>query len=532
MKKMATVGVLLLMVGATLGSWPGGAVLVTRAESGGPVVVTSQVTPYGTVLFTGDGMALYMLTFDTQGTKTTPAKSSCSGNCAKAWTPLLAPGPFVPFQTQGGVQASALGTILRSDGTYQVTYARWPLYSFVGDKSPGQTNGENVAAFDGLWYLLTVTGQPDAGVAHLSLENSPGGSVLAASTAFSTTRSMYLLTTDPPNLSTCFAGCARIWPPLLTTGTPVGGSGVDPSGLGTLRRPDGTLQVTYFGWPVYYFAFDLGPGAKSGLTNGENFVDPFNHGIWYLLTPSGKIAPGTPAVTTTTTPLGTALAAKPIPSATASYPVYAFSADAGTSSACTGLCARIFVPLLTNGTPQAAAGVSGTELGTVQRPDGTMQVTANGHPLYLFSLDFSGTGGQLQRAFGGTFTLLQASGTSLTTVPPSRAVIPIPQLAATASGMTSSFVVAFSSVAPGHGEVYFGPGPGCSGLVEVATQDTGAGTTEHRVVVSGNELPGSVGANGLQPGVTYSFEVVTVTTTGQEVGNNKGSCYTVTIPAL
>jgi len=67
--------------------------------------------------------------------------------------------------------------------------------------------------------------------------------------------------------------------------------------------------------------------------------------------------------------------------------------------------------------------------------------------------------------------------------------------------------VNFTSTHPGNGAVYFGPGPKCSGLVEVATQDSGAGTTSHRVLVSGNDLPGTVGNIGLTPGTTYSYEV-------------------------
>jgi hypothetical protein len=93
-----------------------------------------------------------------------------------------------------------------------------------------------------------------------------------------------------------------------------------------------------------------------------------------------------------------------------------------------------------------------------------------------------------------------------------------------------SFQVDFKSLAPGQGEVLFGPGPNCSGLVMVATQDTGAGTTEHHVTVTGNELPSTAGTNGLVPGATYSYEAVTLTASGQEVVNNGGNCYTVTIP--
>jgi probable HAF family extracellular repeat protein len=96
---------------------------------------------------------------------------------------------------------------------------------------------------------------------------------------------------------------------------------------------------------------------------------------------------------------------------------------------------------------------------------------------------------------------------------------------------TASFTVWFDSSAPGQGEVLFGSGPGCSGLVETATQDQGAGTTSHTVMVTGNDLPGSVGDNGIMPGVTYWYEVATVTHSGTEIDTNGGKCYSVSIPA-
>jgi hypothetical protein len=97
-------------------------------------------------------------------------------------------------------------------------------------------------------------------------------------------------------------------------------------------------------------------------------------------------------------------------------------------------------------------------------------------------------------------------------------------------GLTGSFTVSFSSSAPGQGQVYFGSGPGCSGLVEVATIDLHPGTTSHTVTVAGNDAPGTVGDNGIQPGATYQYEVVTATASGVEIDNNGGQCYSVMIP--
>jgi predicted lipoprotein with Yx(FWY)xxD motif len=357
-----------------------------------------------------------MFSFDTIGTQGTPAQSNCTGTCATAWIPFLAPGPTGPFEARGGVKESQLGTISRTNPSgYQVTYFGYPLYTFIKDTGPGQTNGENVGAFNGIWHLLTVTGQPNAGDATVGLEDSANGPVLDTPTASSTYRSLYNLTTDPPRDSTCFDGCARFWPPLLTTREPMAGPGVLARGLGTLRRSDGTRQVTYFGHPLYLFAFDLGAGAPSGLTNGEDLVDPFAFGVWYTMAPAGTPNPGTAMVASESSSLGTILAynspnlLNPIPGP---FTLFAFSADTQTSSACNGACANAWPPLLSSTPPLAASGsgVSQANLGTILRQDGTFQVTYFGHPLYLFSHGFSGTGGEGITAFGGTFQVVSLAG--------------------------------------------------------------------------------------------------------------------------
>jgi hypothetical protein len=98
----------------------------------------------------------------------------------------------------------------------------------------------------------------------------------------------------------------------------------------------------------------------------------------------------------------------------------------------------------------------------------------------------------------------------------------------TVSSTSNSFTVAFVSTAAGEGRVYFGSGPGCQGLVEVATQDRSPGTTTHMVTVSGNDLPGTVGDIGIQPSTTYWYETATTSHSQEEIDNNNGQCYSVT----
>ncbi len=89
---------------------------------------------------------------------------------------------------------------------------------------------------------------------------------------------LYLFTQDTPNTSTCYDSCAAAWPPLLTDGAPTAGSGIDGSLLGTTTRKDGATQVTYHGWPLYYFVSDKAPGDSKG----EGVQN-----VWYVVTPQG-----------------------------------------------------------------------------------------------------------------------------------------------------------------------------------------------------------------------------------------------------
>ncbi|RIH89394.1 Cytochrome c6 [Calidithermus terrae] len=91
-------------------------------------------------------------------------------------------------------------------------------------------------------------------------------------------RSLYLFTNDGKNTSNCYDQCAQNWPPLLVKDKPVAGKGVAASLLGTAQRKDGALQVTYNGWPLYYYARDQKPGDATGQGVG---------GVWFLVSPYG-----------------------------------------------------------------------------------------------------------------------------------------------------------------------------------------------------------------------------------------------------
>jgi predicted lipoprotein with Yx(FWY)xxD motif len=98
------------------------------------------------VVVDSNGMTLYWFAIDT------PTKSNCSGQCATFWPPVK--GPL----TAGSGVTGTLGTITRSDGTTQATYDGHPLYTYIGDKSPGQATGNGKNLSGGLWWEMTVSG--------------------------------------------------------------------------------------------------------------------------------------------------------------------------------------------------------------------------------------------------------------------------------------------------------------------------------------------------------------------------------------
>ncbi|MBV7332322.1 cytochrome P460 family protein [Chloroflexi bacterium TSY] len=90
---------------------------------------------------------------------------------------------------------------------------------------------------------------------------------------------LYLFAEDEPGISKCDANCLLIWPPLLTDGEPVAGEGVDAALLGTTTLANGATQVTYNGWPLYYFARDVNPGDTAGQERGD---------VWFVITAEGE----------------------------------------------------------------------------------------------------------------------------------------------------------------------------------------------------------------------------------------------------
>ncbi len=115
----------------------------------GTTIAVATNAKYGQILVDSKGMTLYLFVADTGAT------STCYTSCASIWPPVLTSGAPQPG---AGATASLLGTTTRTDGKVEVTYAGHPLYYFVQDKAAGDTTGQGVNGFGGLWWVVSPAG--------------------------------------------------------------------------------------------------------------------------------------------------------------------------------------------------------------------------------------------------------------------------------------------------------------------------------------------------------------------------------------
>ena len=115
----------------------------------GALTVGLRSTPLGQILVDGDGKTLYLFEADRSAT------STCYGDCASVWPPLLTGGSPVAGP---GVNQSLLTTTTRTDGSHEVVYDGHPLYYFVSDKQAGDTTGQGISSFGANWYVLSAAG--------------------------------------------------------------------------------------------------------------------------------------------------------------------------------------------------------------------------------------------------------------------------------------------------------------------------------------------------------------------------------------
>ena len=207
-------------------------------------------TSAGTVLASSRGLTLYYYTEDKPGS----GKSVCTGSCASAWPPLAA-----PVRAPAGVRLPGpLGMITRPGGGAQVTINGYPIYTYAGDKAPGQAAGNGI---EGAWHVIKIHATAAAQAAALKVERTSAGTVLASKRGLT----LYYYTEDKAGSGTsvCTGSCASAWPPLAAPVRAPAGVRL-PGPLGMITRAGGGKQVTINGYPIYTYAGDKAPGQAAG----------------------------------------------------------------------------------------------------------------------------------------------------------------------------------------------------------------------------------------------------------------------------
>ncbi|WP_093596564.1 hypothetical protein [Lentzea waywayandensis] len=313
----------------------------------------------GPVVTDVEGFTLYR--FD--GDK--PGESTCDGECAAAWPPAT-----VADENFGvtGVERNLVSSIVRKDGSRQITVDGMPQYRFAKDTKPGETKGQGL---QGKWFATGKDGARTQLAARTGVITGLGA-VLTNNTGLTLYR--FDGDTAQPPTSTCEGGCAETWPPVLVEGETPRVKGVDPALLGTVTRKDGKKQLTVANWPQYTFKNDSKPGEAKGVTVPK----------WFATATDGKKAQQNKAIaltSATVADLGVVATDKD------GMTLYRFDNDSAEppTSTCSGDCAVQWPPAFVSEGFQVQ-GVDAALVGTIER-DGKKQLTIAGSPQYLFAGD-------------------------------------------------------------------------------------------------------------------------------------------------
>jgi len=151
--------------------------------------------------------------------------------------------------------------------------------------------------------VLLAVAAAGVGVAMAATMSSKGGTVRAAHNGkygsllvSAAGMTLYHYTPDKHGVVKCTAACAKFWPPLVVARGTKAGAGGSAAKLSTVKRPDGTTQVTYAGFPLYRYSGD----TKTGDVKGQGF-----QGVWHAVTSAGTLATASGGAGTTTTMPGT-----------------------------------------------------------------------------------------------------------------------------------------------------------------------------------------------------------------------------------
>lgn len=276
------------------------------------------------------------------------------------------PGPILGTAPVSAGENSDVVVEIDTSGVTETLYAMLHVdagtageFEFPGDDAPATDADGNIVT-----PPFTLTGGLSPAATVLLVESDELGSYLTDAAGMT----LYTFAIDVPGTSNCYDNCAVAWPPLLVEEGDelTAGEGI-PGELSTTEREDGTFQVTYNDWPLYYWINDEMPGD----TTGHNV-----NNVWAVAYPTTHVFLGG------NEELGRFLVGPD------GMTLYRFNPDEPGVSTCYDQCADNWPPLLVEEgeRPNGNAGVVG-QLSTTERDDGTFQVTYQGMPLYYWVND-------------------------------------------------------------------------------------------------------------------------------------------------
>jgi predicted lipoprotein with Yx(FWY)xxD motif len=237
-------------------------------------------TSLGNVLTAESGRTLYFFAPDANG------NANCTGACRDTWPIFYQETPMLG----GSLKASDFTTITRSDGAKQTAFKGWPLYYYKNDTKAGDVAGENIG---NVWYVakpnytvLIGSGQlvGQDGKNYLSDTKEGTGSSLFLTDSVGTT--LYAFANDKKNKNNYTKSDLSNNPtwPLFERSTGEVPSALSKADFGTVSV-FGRTQLTYKGWPLYYFGNDQ---FKRGSTKGVSVPRP---GVWPVVYKTTADAP-------------------------------------------------------------------------------------------------------------------------------------------------------------------------------------------------------------------------------------------------
>ncbi|GAB3913867.1 hypothetical protein GCM10028803_58440 [Larkinella knui] len=239
-------------------------------------------TSLGNVMTDETGRTLYFFSNDYDST----GASTCTGGCLTTWPVFYRATPKLGT----GLTATDFGTITRADGSKQTTYKSWPLYYYKDDAKSGDVKGENVG---NVWFvakpnysIMMANAQliGHNGKSYTSDYKEGTGKTIYFTDAMG--RTLYGFKNDKNNKNNYtksdFSNNA-VWPLYEETLKEVP-STIDKTLFGSITV-FGRQQLTFKGWPLYYFQQDNG---KRGLNKGISFPQP---AVWPIVNKDTPVAP-------------------------------------------------------------------------------------------------------------------------------------------------------------------------------------------------------------------------------------------------